>query len=181
LSQTCRPYRSLVEKPRVAQFDDPNVQFSLKGGTIDQQFKIYAVRYAIREARGEAHFHDGDPGYGDPPDAPMPTDYFVWAAVSDDPTVIVDAGFTAEMAARRGRDHLHCPTEGLRELDIDCAQVPCVILTHLHYNYVGYLEKFPTATLVLQDEVDGLLDRPLREQDSFPEHGGGRGRSRPRA
>jgi hypothetical protein len=56
-------------------------------------------------------------------------DYFVWAAVSDKYTVVVDAGFTTEGAARRGRNRLHCPTKGLRELGIDYERVPCVILT----------------------------------------------------
>jgi glyoxylase-like metal-dependent hydrolase (beta-lactamase superfamily II) len=82
----------------------------------------------------------------------MPIDYFVWAAVSPEHTVIVDSGFTAEVAAKRGRNHLRCPTEGLRELGIDCARVPCVILTHLHYDHVGNLEKFPAAAFVLQEE-----------------------------
>jgi len=82
----------------------------------------------------------------------MAMDYFVWAAVSPEHTVIVDTGFTAEVAARRGRDYLRCPTEGLEELGIDHARVPCVILTHLHYDHAGNLEKFPAATFVLQEE-----------------------------
>jgi glyoxylase-like metal-dependent hydrolase (beta-lactamase superfamily II) len=110
-------------------------------------FEVYAVRYATREARSNENFHGGDPH-----DAPMPMDYFVWAAVSADHTVVVDAGFTAEVAKRRGRDHLRCPTEGLGKLGIDCARVPHVVLTHLHYDHVGNLEKFPEATFVVQDE-----------------------------
>jgi glyoxylase-like metal-dependent hydrolase (beta-lactamase superfamily II) len=82
----------------------------------------------------------------------MPMDYFVWAAVSDEQTVVVDTGFTAEVAAKRGRDHLRCPTEGLREIGVGCEQVSCVILTHLHYDHVGNLEKFPEATFVVQEE-----------------------------
>ncbi len=82
----------------------------------------------------------------------MPMDYFVWAAVSEERTVVIDAGFNAEVAAKRGRTHLRCPTEGLRELDIDSEEVPLVILTHLHYDHVGNLEKFPTATFVIQEE-----------------------------
>lgn len=110
-------------------------------------FEVYAVRYATRDARSDENFHGGDPH-----DAPMPMDYFVWAAVSAEHTVVVDAGFTAEVAKRRGRDHLLCPTEGLRELGIDCSRVPYVVLTHLHYDHVGNLDKFPGATFVVQDE-----------------------------
>ena len=93
------------------------------------------------------HFYGGDPH-----DTPMPMDYFVWAAVSDEHTVVVDTGFTPEVAARRGRDHLRCPTEGLREIGVDCERVSCVVLTHLHYDHVGNLEKFPAATFVVQEE-----------------------------
>lgn len=114
-------------------------------------FEVYAVRYATREARSGEHFYGQDPH-----DVPMPMDYFVWAAVSDDRTVVIDAGFNAEVAARRGREHLRCPTEGLGELGVDCGRVPLAILTHLHYDHVGNLEKFPAATFVVQEEEMGF-------------------------
>ena len=66
--------------------------------------------------------------------------------------MVVDTGFTAEVAARRGRDHLRCPTEGLREIGVDCERVSCVVLTHLHYDHAGNLKKFPAATFVVQEE-----------------------------
>ncbi len=82
----------------------------------------------------------------------MPMDYFVWAVVSDEHTVVVDTGFTAEVAARRGREHLRSPVEGLREIGVDSTRVPYVILTHLHYDHIGNLEQFPAATFIVQDE-----------------------------
>ena len=119
----------------------------LPGITGTSTFKVYAVRYATREARSGEHFYGHDPH-----DAPMPMDYFVWAAVSSEHTVVVDAGFTAEVAARRGREHLRCPTEGLGNLGIESARVPIVVVTHLHYDHVGNLGKFPAATFVVQEE-----------------------------
>ena len=82
----------------------------------------------------------------------MSMDYFVWAAVSEEHTVVVDSGFNAEVAAKRGREYLRCPTKGLREIGVDCGRVSCVVLTHLHYDHVGNLEKFPAATFVVQEE-----------------------------
>ena len=113
----------------------------------DDNFEVYAVRYATRAARSGEHFHGHDPH-----DAPMPMDYFVWVAVSDEHTVVVDTGFSAEVAARRGREHLRCPSEGLAALGIDAGSVRYAILTHLHYDHVGNLQKFPAATFVVQDE-----------------------------
>ena len=110
-------------------------------------FEVYAVRYATREARRAEHFYGHDPH-----DGPMPMDYFVWAAVSADYAVVVDAGCRAEVAARRGREHLRRPAEALEAIFIDCARVPYLVLTHLHYDHAGTLEDFPAATFVIQED-----------------------------
>lgn len=109
-------------------------------------YAVYAVKYATRKARRSEHFYGGDPH-----DGPMPMDYFVWAAVSPAHTVVVDAGFTAAVAARRERTYLRTPMEGLRRIGIDAAQVRHVILTHLHYDHVGNLDAFPAATFHVQE------------------------------
>ena len=109
-------------------------------------YDIFAVKYATREARRGENFYGGDPH-----DGPMPMDYFVWAAVSPEHTVVVDAGFTAEVATRRQRTHLRTPMEGLQLIGIDAARVQHVILTHLHYDHVGNLNGFPAATFHVQE------------------------------
>jgi glyoxylase-like metal-dependent hydrolase (beta-lactamase superfamily II) len=110
-------------------------------------FAIYAVKYATRHAMRHEHFYGHDPH-----DEPMPMDYFVWAAVSPDHTVVVDTGFSAEVAARRQRQHLRCPTDALQALGIDCGEVRHVVITHFHYDHVGNLARFPAATFILQDD-----------------------------
>ena len=109
-------------------------------------YELYAIKYAEREGRRGEHFYGGDPH-----DAPMPMDYFVWAAVAPEQTVVVDCGFTAETAARRGRTILRTPGEGLRLLGIDSAAIRHVILTHFHFDHVGNIAEFPNATFVVQD------------------------------
>ena len=71
-------------------------------------YRVYALRYATRNARRQDHFIGGDPH-----DAPMPMDYFVWAAVNEDRAIVIDTGFTAEVAGRRKRDYLRCPVDHL--------------------------------------------------------------------
>lgn len=109
-------------------------------------YRVYAVKYAQRDARRPEHFYEGDPR-----DEPMPMDYFVWAAVSDEHTVVVDTGFTAEVAVHRGRQHLRCPTEGLRRIGVEAERVQHVVLTHFHYDHVGNVDKFPNARFVVQE------------------------------
>jgi glyoxylase-like metal-dependent hydrolase (beta-lactamase superfamily II) len=66
-------------------------------------------------------------------------------------TVVIDTGFDAATAARRGRQLLLEPGEGLRLLGVDCQQVKHVIITHLHYDHAGNLQLFPRARFHLQD------------------------------
>jgi glyoxylase-like metal-dependent hydrolase (beta-lactamase superfamily II) len=108
-------------------------------------YELYAIRYATREARRADHFIGGDPH-----DGPMPMDYFVWVAVSPERTFVIDAGFTAEVAKKRGRTFLRCPVEALGLIGVDGATVRDVILTHMHYDHVGNFHRFPAATFHLQ-------------------------------
>ena len=60
----------------------------------------------------------------------MPMDYFVWAAIGPERSFVIDAGFTAEVAAARGRRHPRCPAEVLALVGLDHYAVADVILTH---------------------------------------------------
>ena len=62
------------------------------------QYELFAVRYAMRDAKRSNHFIGGDPH-----DGPMPMDYFLWAAVGPERTFVIDTGFTAEVAEKRDR------------------------------------------------------------------------------
>ena len=110
-------------------------------------YELFAIRYATREARRSSNFIGGDPH-----DAPMPMDYFLWVARNDQGCFLIDTGFTAETAARRKRTYLRSPAEGLAKLDIQPADIREVILTHLHYDHVGGFLSYPNARFHLQDD-----------------------------
>ena len=110
------------------------------------QYEVYAIKYAHHARRAAENFIGGDPH-----DGPMPLDYFVWLVRGAGREIVVDTGFSAAMAAKRGRDHLRCPTRGLQLLGVDAAEVRDVVITHLHYDHVGNFELFPAATLHLQE------------------------------
>ena len=88
---------------------------------------------------------------GDPHDRSMRMDYFTWLVRNSNATYVIDTGFNAQAATRRGREFLRCPTDGLLHLDVNAAEVKDVILTHLHYDHAGNLDLFPKATFHLQD------------------------------
>jgi glyoxylase-like metal-dependent hydrolase (beta-lactamase superfamily II) len=113
---------------------------------MSSQYEVYALKYAHHARRASESFIGGDPH-----DGPMPLDYFVWLIRGHGREIVVDTGFSAAMAAKRGRDHLRCPTEGLKLLGTDSNSVREVIITHLHYDHVGNFDLFPRATLHLQD------------------------------
>jgi glyoxylase-like metal-dependent hydrolase (beta-lactamase superfamily II) len=111
------------------------------------EYELFAVRYATRDGRRYANFLGGDPH-----DAAMPMDYFVWAARSPERTIVIDTGFTAETAARRKRDYLRTPAEGLGLIGIEAEAIRDVVITHLHYDHVGGFRSFPNARFHVQDD-----------------------------
>jgi Metallo-beta-lactamase superfamily len=112
----------------------------------DQEYELFAIRYATRDVRRSDHFIGGDPH-----DGPMPMDYFMWLARGGGRTFVIDTGFNAEVANRRKRTFLRCPVETLGAFDIDVAGIEDVILTHLHYDHVGNFDRFPNARFHLQE------------------------------
>ncbi len=109
-------------------------------------YEVYAIKYGQRVGN-----RGGMLIFGDPHDAPMPMDYFVWAVRNRERALVVDIGYGKADGESRGREYLRCPTEGLAALDIDAGAVDDVIITHMHYDHVGNLEKFPRARFHLQD------------------------------
>jgi glyoxylase-like metal-dependent hydrolase (beta-lactamase superfamily II) len=91
--------------------------------------------------------------------------YFVWVATSPHRTFVIDTGFTAEVAAARGRRHLRCPAAALALVGVDAGTVEDVILTHLHYDHAGTFQRFPAAQLHLQEaELHYTTGRYMRYQ-----------------
>src|SRR5690606_21331799 len=116
----------------------------------DAVWEAYAIRYArLDERRRADNFVPVDPH-----DGPMPMDYFVWLLRQGRRSILVGTGLGAEAASARGRKLLRCPIEALRVLDVDPASISDVVITHLHYDHAGNLDKLPNARFHIQaDEV----------------------------
>lgn len=130
------------------------------------EYEVFAIKYAQRKARRAEHFVGGDPH-----DAPMDMDYFVWLIRGAGREIVVDTGFTADMAAKRGRELLRTPRAGLALLGVKTEAVREVVITHMHYDHVGTHADFPGAVFHLQDEemrfVTGRYMRHAQFRHSF--------------
>lgn len=111
-----------------------------------EPYEIYAIKYAHNERRSGDNFIGGDPH-----DAPMPLDYFVWAITNENRAIILDTGFDEAAARRRGRTLLRSPGEGLAMIGIEAGAVENVIISHMHYDHAGNEHLFPNARFHLQD------------------------------
>jgi glyoxylase-like metal-dependent hydrolase (beta-lactamase superfamily II) len=111
-----------------------------------ETYEVYAIRYATLARKAADNFIGGDPH-----EEGSALDYFVWLARSASRLYVIDTGFDAGVAERRGRKMLLSPELGLKRLGVDAAEVRDVIVTHLHYDHVGNFALFPKAAFHLQD------------------------------
>lgn len=111
-------------------------------------WEIYALKYGARggdaRTRGESFVFD------DHPNDPHGLDYFVWVLKRDDRAILVDTGFDADEAGRRGRVLDRDPSQALAALGLTAEDIDTVIVTHLHWDHAGGLHRYPNAIFHLQ-------------------------------
>lgn len=123
-----------------------------------EPYEVYAIKYATRGATRSSNFIGGDPH-----DAPMPMDYFIWLIRNRERTFVVDTGFSEAMARQRKRTFLRTPSAGLALIGVEAATVKDVVITHMHYDHVGTFLDFPAARFHLQDaEMSFATGRYMR-------------------
>ena len=114
-----------------------------------QDYEVYAIEYGRVPARtGAENMMGGDPHETNA----TPLHFYVWLVRNAERTILVDTGFNAERAARRGRTIDRNPIEALARLGVAPGDVDTVIITHLHYDHAGNMDLLPNARFVLQDE-----------------------------
>ena len=111
-------------------------------------YEIYALRYATMSPR-TPHMNYLLP---DPHEtAAQDLDYFVWLIRGGGRDILVDTGFNAEEARLRGRKLTLNPVDALARFGVNADTIRDVIVTHLHYDHAGNLDRFPNARFHLQD------------------------------
>lgn len=135
-----------------------------------EPFEVHAIKYAEREARRGDHFIGGDPH-----DAPMDMDYFIWTLKRGDEVWVVDTGFDTLDAERRNRRLVRTVREGAALVGVDSHAVENVIVTHLHYDHIGGYQHFPKAQFHVQDREMAYatgrhMTRPAISHAYTPDH-----------
>jgi len=108
--------------------------------------RIYAIRYGHLDRLSHHNFLGGDEHA-----QRMPLDYFVWVIRGGEHTTVVDTGFDAAAAAKRGRTLVRPVAQGLAEIGVDAQHVRDVVITHMHYDHAGNVPLFPRARFHVQD------------------------------
>lgn len=127
-------------------------------------WRVFALKYADRNpGRTRSESFILDPQH----DAPHAMDYFVWLLRAADRSIVVDTGYDASEATRRGRPILREPAAALTELGVDPATVADVIVTHLHYDHAGCLEAFPAAQFHLQEAEMAYATGPCMSHEAL--------------
>lgn len=115
---------------------------------MDELWEVYALKYARNPARLRRDNFIMDDDHA----APMPIEFFVWMLVQPDTgrRILVDTGFDRAEAAARGREIERDPTEVLDRWGVPRETLSEVIVTHLHFDHAGGLDRYPNARFHLQ-------------------------------
>ncbi|MEU8890409.1 N-acyl homoserine lactonase family protein [Streptomyces sp. NPDC048442] len=114
-------------------------------------YEVLALRFgthADRPARDNFLVDEGQFTQG----TDMPMDFYFWVVRNEQHFLLVDTGFPEEMALRRGRTLFRDPVDALTDLGVAAGDVSDVVITHLHYDHAGNLDRFPHARIHLQEE-----------------------------
>ena len=115
---------------------------------METAYEIYALRYATMSPRTpHMNYLAPDPHETTAQDL----DYFVWLIRGGGRDILVDTGFNAEEAQARGRKLTLNPVDALARFGVNADDIKDVIVTHLHYDHAGNLDRFPKARFHLQD------------------------------
>lgn len=87
--------------------------------------------------------------------------YSFWLVDHPDGLTLVDCGFHAPAARRKGITFERTAVEALALMGIDAADISKIILTHLHFDHAGSLPDFPQAQIYVQRSEIEYFTGPL--------------------
>ncbi|WP_345750855.1 N-acyl homoserine lactonase family protein [Microbacterium rhizophilus] len=101
------------------------------------------------------------------PDAAQTVAYYFWVILGPERTIVVDTGFGADAATRRGRDVLVPPAEAWVGLGLDRDAEIDLVLTHAHYDHIGNVAWFRRAAVYMARAEYEFWAGPAADAPSF--------------
>jgi glyoxylase-like metal-dependent hydrolase (beta-lactamase superfamily II) len=114
----------------------------------DGLYHIYQLCYG-RAPERMAHENFMRP---DMHNGPMALDFHVWVVRNKHRTMIVDTGFGERAAAERKRPLDIHPMDALARIGLPAEEITDAIVTHMHFDHAGNLDRLPRACLHVQDK-----------------------------
>lgn len=112
-----------------------------------EPFELYAIRYGQSDMRTKGENMVG----ADMHEPHSALDYFIWVAKRSDRAFLIDTGMSAKTSAERKINYMRAPPDAIGLLGLDPATLDDIILTHLHFDHAGMLDRYPKARLHIQD------------------------------
>ncbi|MEM7300630.1 MAG: N-acyl homoserine lactonase family protein [Pseudomonadota bacterium] len=110
-------------------------------------WEVYALKYGDRNNRRREESFIFDDNH----DAPHAIDYFIWVLKNGSQTILVDSGYDPIEGALRGRPVLRDPVNALEAVNLTAGNIDTLIVTHMHYDHAGCLDRFPNAVFHVQE------------------------------
>jgi len=127
------------------------------------EYRIYALKIAGPLLRSRALFswlRDWD--------VQASANHYFWAVQGQDDVVVVDSGYTPDIARQRNISTYVSPVEMLSRIGIQADAVQHVVLTHLHWDHAAGMSLFPNARFYLQQaEYQFWIEDPRAQRPAF--------------
>jgi glyoxylase-like metal-dependent hydrolase (beta-lactamase superfamily II) len=125
----------------------------------DTVFILYAVRYGVSEFPAHYMF------YGDKSDHTIPFAWMFYVIRYKTRIILVDTGYRDDYYTKAFSIEWKNPLSILKELDITPDKVTDVIITHSHFDHIGNVDRFPDATIYIQeDELERVMVQERMEE-----------------
>jgi glyoxylase-like metal-dependent hydrolase (beta-lactamase superfamily II) len=80
----------------------------------------------------------------------IPVIAYSWFIEGPDKKILVDTASRMQLLRFGNGSNFGTPESRLKELGLKCSDIDIVIVTHLHYEHIGYAQKYPQAKFYVQ-------------------------------
>lgn len=101
------------------------------------------------------------------PDKKFTMNFYFWVVRDEHRVVLVDTGFSADGALRRGRHPLADTIVLLAQIGIEPDDVDTIVISHLHYDHAGNVARFPRARVAIAADELEFWESPDASRNQF--------------